>query len=309
MSTVGTVPAALIKNSIFKTKIASIFERMRVYSPITTVIRAKIKTIDVPTLSVSSANNHGLESKTSIGTATPGNETITINNKSDMSVDYDEADFFGDKVGFKALIEEQIMGNITMKVNQNFATSVLAGATPVAGTVDLSTNTAVSAFITDVALIATRSKFLWKPRVEGGTVIRAKHQGKGFVMAGSTAYAKILNAYQQYKLIATGSGNGVEGFFMTDSGVVVIDAQDQLGDANQMVYGIAGAPVHAYREDKIEQFDDKIVTRTTAGANSGDLVSADDVIQRNWNMGGAIWNNATVPTTVAAHVNKQLAAA
>lgn len=302
------IPTALIQNSIFKTKIVSVFEKMRVYSPIATIIRAKTKVIDVPTVTTSSANNHGLECKTSIGAATLGNETITINNKSDLSVDYCESDFYGDKVGFKSLIQEQILGEITKKVNQNFATAALAGATVVSGTVDLSTKEKVNIFITEVALIAANNSFLWKPAVEHGTVVRAKYHGKAFIMAGSIAYKTMLDAYSLFKLGATGSAEGVNNMFTTPNGVVVINANDQLGDAKQMVYGIAGAPVHAYRTDKIEEFDDKIVSRTTAGSISGDLASSDEVIQRISNMGGGIWNNTAIPVVVKAYVLKQLMA-
>lgn len=303
-----TVPTALIRNSIFKTKIVAVFEKMRVYSPITTVIRAMTKVLDVPTLSTSSANNHGLECKTSIGTATPANEQITCDNKTDMSIDYCESDFMGDKVGFKALIQEQILGEITKKLNQNFATNILAGATVGVGTVDLSTKDLVNNFVTEVALIAANNSFLWKPRVEHGSIVKAKYHGKAFIIAGSTAYKTILDAYSLFRLGANGMDQGVNNMFITPNGVVVINADDQLGDAKQMVYGIAGAPVHVYRTDKIEEFDDKIVTRTTAGAISGDLAAADDVIQRNYNMGGAVWNKAAVPVTVKAYVTKKLMA-
>ena len=206
------------------------------------------------------------------------------------------------------MIQEQILGEVTKKVNQNFATNILAGATVVSGTVDLSTKEKVNVFVTEVALIASNNSFLWKPRVEHGTVVRAKYQGKAFIMAGSTAYKTLLDAYSLFSLNANGTTSGVENMFVTPSGVVIINADDQLGNAKQMVYGIAGAPVHAYREDKIEEFDERVVTRTTAGSDSGDLVTADNVIERNYNMGAGIWNKAALPTTVAGFVKKQLMA-
>jgi len=301
-----TVPTALIQNSIFKTKIVSVFEKMRVYAPITTIIRAMAKTIDVPSLSTSSAKNHGLECKTSIGTATPANATISLDNKTDMSVDYCEDDFMGDKVGFKALIKEQILGEITKKLNKNFTTNILAGATASAGTVALGTAAEVNSFLSDVASIASRNSFLWKPRVEHGTVVRAKYQGQPFVIAGATAFKAIQVVFDTYRLTATGKSDDYTNMFKTPTGVWVIDASSEFADDKQMIYGIAGAPIHAFRTDKIREFDDKIVTRTTAGANSGDVLAADDMIQRNYNMGAEVWNKAAVPTTVAAYVIKKL---
>lgn len=303
-----TIPTALIQNSIFKTKIASVFEKMRVYSPITTVIRAKAKTIDVPTLTVTAANNHSLECKTSIGAATPGNETISIDNRTDNSVDYCESDFYGDKVGYKKLIKEQILKSVMRKVNTNFTTNVLAGATAATGTVALSTAAEVNSFLSDVGALARRNYFSWKPRVEHGTVVRAKYQGQPFVLAGATAFKAIQVQFDAYRLTATGKSEDYSNMFRSPSGVWVIDASSEFADNKQMIYGIAGAPVHAYREDKIEEFDDKIVTRTTAGSTSGDLAASDEVVQRNYNMGAAIWNKASVPTTVAAYVIKQLMA-
>jgi len=301
-----TVPTALIQNSIFKTKIATAFEQMRRYSPITTVIRAMTKVIDIPTLSVSDANNHGLECKTSIGTATPGNETISIDNRTDNSVDYCESDFYGDKVGFKKLTQDDLAKSVMRKVNKNFTTNVLAGATASAGTVALSTAAEVNSFMSDVGEIARNNYFSWKPSVEHGTVVRAKYQGQPFVIAGATAFKAIQVQYDSYRLTATGKTDDYSNMFKTPTGVWVIDGSTEFADNKQMIYGIAGAPVHAYRTDKIEEFDDKIVTRTTAGAVSGDLAANDAVIQRNFNMGAAIWNKAAVPTTVSAYVLKKL---
>ena len=303
-----TIPTALRQNSVFKTKIASIFEVGRAYGPITTVIRAKAKQIDIPTLTVTDAKNHGLECKNSIGTATPGNETLDIDNRTDISVDYCDSDFLGDEVGFKKLTKDEILRGIMAKVNDNFTTNVLAGATASAGTVALSTAAEVNSFLSDVGAIARRNYFSWKPAVEHGTVVRAKYQGQPFVIAGSTAFKAIQVVYDAYRLTATGMADDYSNMFRSPGGVWIIDADDAFADTKQMIYGIAGAPVHAYREDKIEEFDDKIVTRTTAGVNSGDLLAADAVIQRNYNMGGGIWNKAAVPTTVAPYVLKKLMA-
>lgn len=304
-----TIPTALRQNSVFKTQIASILESMRAYSPITTIIRARAKQIDIPTLTVSNAKTHGLESMTSVGTATPGNETFDIDTRTDNSVNYNESDFLGDEFGFKKATKESLLRGIQAKINDNFTTNVLAGATAVTGTVDLSTQALVTSFLSDVGALARRNYFSWKPRVEHGTVVKAKYEGKAFVIAGAAAFKKIQVAYDTYLLTATGKADNYDNMFKAPGGVWVIDAGDAFADTNQLVYGIAGAPIHAYREDKIEEFDDKITTRTVAGSISGDLSAADETVQRDYNMGGGIWEKAGVPTTVAAYVKKQLAAA
>lgn len=301
-----TLPTALIQNSIFKTKIDSAFKTKRRYSGVTTQIEAMAKTIDIPTLSVSAANNHGLECKTSIGTATPGNETITIDVRTDNSVDYCESDFMGDKVGFKSLIQDDLIGSVMRKVNTNFTTNVLAGSTVVAGTVALATAANVNSFLSDVGELARNNYFSWKPAVEHGRIVRAEYQGQPFVIAGATAFKAIQVQFDAYRLTATGKTDDYSNMFRSPSGVWIIDGSTEFADNKQMIYGIAGAPVHAYRKDKIETFDDPIVTRTTAGAISGDLAAADAVIQRNFNMGAGIWNKAAVPVTVKAYVKSQL---
>lgn len=303
-----TIPAALVRNSIFETKIVAMVETMRKYSPISTIIRANAKRIDIPALSISAAKNHGLECKTSIGTSTIENTQISLDNKTDTSIDYCEDDFLGDKVGFKQKLKDQILREITKKINTNFTVGVLASATVSSGTVALSTAMEVNSFLSDVGAIARNNSFAWKPRVEHGTVIPAKYEGQPFVVGGSTAFKAIQVQFDAYKLTATGRADDYDGIFRTPGGVWVIDANNEFADDKQMIYGIAGAPIHAYRDDKIEEFDTKVVTRTTAGSDSGDVLTADAMIQINWNMGGSIWNKATVPTSVAAYVFKKLMA-
>jgi len=305
MSTVGAVPTALIQNSTLKTKIASVFEKMRVFSPITTVVRAKAWTLDVPTISTSVAKNHSLSCKTSIGTATPGNVQISLNNKTDLSVDYCEDEFMGDEVGFKALIKEDILAGITLKLNTNFTVGVLAGATVGSGTIALGTAANVHTFMADVALIAANNQFRWKPSVEHGSVIRAKYNGQPFVIADSTAFKAIRVVYDTYKLTATGNADDMVNMFKSPEGVWVINSNTSFADQKQMIFGIAGAPIHAYRDDKIKEFDREISSFTTAGEDSGDLLTADAVVEVKRNMGAEIWNTATVPTPVKAFVTKQ----
>lgn len=300
------IPTNFLKRSRFYIKTALTVETKRLPALISTIIRQTAKVIDVPELTVSDANSHSLACKTSVGTATIGNSQITINNKSDNSIDYCEDDFQDDEVGFKNLIREQLTATVMKKINQNFATNVLAAASTVAGTVDLSTDDKVNDFDIDVAMIASNNSFFWKPRVEHGQIIKAKYQGQGFVFADSEVYRAYRKAFDTIKYQSTFSAvNENNNMFVTPHGVVVIDASGLLGDPKQMIYGIAGAPYHAYRSDKIEHYDKEIVSRSTAGSDSGDLVSGDEVIQIDHNMGLGVWENAGVTNSVSALVKKQ----
>ena len=51
----------------------------------------------------------------------------------------------------------------------------------------------------------------------------------------------------------TTAAAAADGVFVSPQGVVVIDAADLYTDPKQMVYGVGGALVHAYRSDKIEE--------------------------------------------------------
>jgi hypothetical protein len=153
------IPTNLLKRSVFAAKIGTVFEKMRVYAPISTIIRASAKTIDLPELTVDDAVNHGLAAKNSIGTASATNSTITIDQKTDKSVDYTDEDFVDDKVGFKKLTKEEILKVITKKLNSNVEVATLAGATAETGTIDLSTSALVNSFLSSVAVDAGQVYF------------------------------------------------------------------------------------------------------------------------------------------------------
>ena len=303
------IPQDLQKRSIFVAKIATVFEKMRLYSPISTVIRATAKTIDVPELTVDDAKNHALYCQNTIGTATPATTSITIDIKTDKSIDYCDEDFRDDLVGFKELTKNEILNVVTRKVNKNFTDAVLAGATAVTGTVDLSTNDAANKFLSKVAVEAGESYFSWKPRVEHGNVVPAKYQGKGFVIAGREAYENLLATTNSIRFQSTTSGQSADmNMFVSLQGVVVMNAGAELGNLKQVIYGVAGAPLHVYRSDKINEWDTPVTSRTTAATASGDVTAGDSMILRNYNMGAEIWNKAVVPTQMAAFVKKQLMA-
>lgn len=303
------IPSALKNRSVFAIKLSTIFETMRALAPISTIIRQTAKTVDLPNLTVDDAKNHSIACQNTVGVATPSNETVTIDTKSDKSIDYCNEDFRDDKVGFKRKTQSKIGKVITRKVNQNMADAMLAGATAQVGTIDLSTNTLVGDFLTSVSVDAAGEYFEWAPSVEGGTVVEAKYQGQGFVLAGSTAYKHLKRTNNTIRFQSTTDAtSGESNLFISLEGVVVVNAGPMFTDPKQLVYGIAGVPVHAYRTDKIVTWDDEIRSRTTASADSGDVSTGDAMYQRNHNMGAEIWNKALIPTALASHLKKQVMA-
>ena len=304
-----SIPSALLKRSVFTAKIGTVFEKMRTFSGITTVIRATAKTIDIPGLTVDAANNHSIKDQNTIGSATPSTSTLTIDVKTDKSIDYSEEDYRDDMVGFKKLTQDEILRVITTKVNKNFTDAVLAAATAQAGTIALDTNDKVNDFLSGIAVDAGEVYFSWKPAVEHGQTVRAKYQGKGFALAGSNAYKRLLSANSSIRFQSTTEATVAQDiWFMSPQGVVVINVGSAFASLNQIVWGIGGAPLHAYRSDKIQEWDIAVNSRTTAAADSGDVTSGDAMLQRDRNMGAEIWNKATVPTQLASYIKKQVMA-
>lgn len=301
------IPAELKSRSTFLISIALGLEKKSRFSSIATVIRTVAKYVDLPKLVVSDAKTHSLACKNSIGTATPTNETIQIDTKTDHSVDYCDEDFYGDEVGFKQKTQEKQRNVIQSKLNTDFATAALAGATNIVATVALGTADEVADFLNSIDIDAQDVYFDWAPSVQNGRVERAQYHGRGFVIAGTTAYKAIKAKADSIRFQSTTKTlSSNDSYFMSDQGVVVINGGSTLGDVKQLVHGVAGAPVHAYRADNLREFDDKIVSRTTAGVNDGDLLIADAVVQRDYNMGAEIWNKAFIPASVTAYVSKQL---
>lgn len=294
------IPTNLLKRSVFVQQIGSIFETARVLAPITTVVRATAKAIDLPKLVVSDAKNSSLTCQDPIGTTTATDTTLLVDSKTSNSIDYCEDDFRDDKVGFKKRTKTAILEGISVKLNKNMVDALEADSTAAVGTEDLSTDTNVNTFLTKVRAIARRNKFNWGLTVDGGTVVKAKYHGKAYVAAADEAFTTLETSINTIRFQSTTQANNADdgGLIISPQGVVILDINDIPTDAKQMYYGVAGAPVHAYREDRIKSWDIEIKGRTTALADSGDVSTGDAVVERNFNMGGSIWNKAAIPSNV-----------
>ncbi len=306
-----TIPNELKSRSTFLISIALGLEKGTRFSQVSTVIRTTAKYIDLPKLTVSDAKTHSLACKTSLGTNSITNQTISVDTKTDNSQEYCEDDFNGDEKGFKAKLKDKVRKSIMLKVNKDWATNVLAGATAVSGTVDLSTSDKVSEFLSGVAVDAGEVYFDWAPSVDKGTVVQAKFHGRAFVIAGTTAYKTLLAKSNLMRFQSTPNAlKSSDSYFESAEGVIVINAGDAFTDPKQLVYGVAGAPVLAYRADSrgLKEFDKRIDSIGTAGADSGDLASADPTVDTTYVLGAEIWNKALVPSALQAYVKKQLMA-
>lgn len=304
------IPTNLLKRSVFIQQIGSIFETMRVLAPITTIIRATAKAIDTPKLVVTDAKNSQLTCQDPIGTATASNGTINVDSKTSNSVDYCEDDYRDDKVGFKSRTKESLLQSIEVKLNKNMVDALESDSTASVGTEDLSTDVLVNTFLTKVRAIARRNKFNWGLSVDGGSVVKAKYHGKAYVAAADTAFTALEASINTVRFQSTTQANMADegGLIISPQGVVIIDVNDMPADAKQMYYGVAGAPVHAYREDNIKTWDKAINGRTTASANSGEVAAGDAVVENNFNTGASIWNKAVIPENVQGICFKKLMA-
>jgi len=300
------IPDTVAKRAIFQQEFKTVVETKNIFSPVATKLVARAKNINSPFTSVGVAKAHTQDCRVPLSDITLTVDELVLDRlignavrdcKDELS--YAQFDIIGN-------IRADLYATVIKKSNTVALTDFLADATTVAGTVDLSTADKVAEFLITVAASAAQSVGV-SQTVDGAKVIRAEKHGKPFVAAGTTAFiaitSKIASIVGQSNLKGLDGGSMVE----TPYGVTVINLAEAAADPKQLLYGTAGVPVMAYREDQIEvDMGEMTSVITYSGSADLDIVSGDEMLEKTFFMYAQTKGKNGIFANVASLVKKQL---
>lgn len=302
------IPTSVSKRAIFVQEFRTVVETKNIFSPVATKLVARAKNIVSPFTSVGVAKAHTQDCRVPLSDAEIGTDELVLDRlignairdcKEELS--YAQFDVIGSLRG-------DLYASVIKKANTLALTDFLADATTVVGTVDLSTADKVAAFLIQVAADAAQSVGL-ASKVDGATVIRAEKHGKPFVAAGSTAYVAIVSKIAS--VVAQSSLKGLDGGSMIETpyGVTVINLGEAASDPKQLLYGTAGVPTMAYREDQIEvDMGEMTSVVTYEGSTDLDVTDGTEMLEKTWYMFAQTKGKNGIFSNVASLVKKQLMA-
>lgn len=302
------IPTSVSKRAIFEQEFRAVVETKNIFSPVATKLVSRAKNITSPFTGVGVAKAHTQDCRVPLSDSTLGTDELVLDRLIGNAIrdcreelSYAQFDIIGS-------YRRDLYASVIKKANTEALTDFLADATVVSGTVDLSTAEKVAEFLISVKATAEQSVGL-RQNIDGATIVRAERHGQAFVAAGSTAYvaivSKIASIVGQSSLKGLADGNMVE----TPYGVVVINLAETATDPKQLLYGTAGVPTMAYREDQIEvKMGEMTSVVTYSGSADLDIVSGDEMLENTWYMYAQTKGKNGIFSNVASLVSKQLMA-
>lgn len=286
-----TINKDVQKRAIFEQEFKSVVETKSVLAPVSTKLVSKAKYVQSPYSSVTVAKAHTQEGKVPVGTLTVGKNELVLDRKIGNAIkdhaeelSYAQFDLIGN-------IRRDLYASVIKKLNTQAVSDVVADATVVAGTEDLSTSALVQEFLVGIATTNQQSNVGLKQKIDGATVVRGEKHGKPFVACGVTAYTNIVSKVAA--LASNSSLKGLDGGNMIETpyGVTVINLGAAADDAKRLIYGTGGAITMAYREDMIEVDMGEYVSSTTyddgasgSGDDDLDITHGDAMLEKTWYM-------------------------
>lgn len=305
-----TIDTNVAKRAIFTQEFKSVIESKPVLAPVSTKIIAKAKNIQSPFTSVSVAKAHTQSCRVPIATLTVSRDELVLDRKIGNAITDCEEELSYANFDIKAMIRSDLYASVMKKLNIEMLTDYLADATVVSGTVDLSTADKVAAFLIGVAADAESASVGVSQTIDGASIVRAEKHGKPFVAAGPTAFVAIVSKIAS--LAALSSLKGLDGGNMIETpyGVTVINLGAAATDAKQLLYGTAGAPTMAYRDDMIEVGMGEYTSKVTYTEDSADLdvQTGDQMLEKTWYIFAQTKGKNGIFSNVASLVSKQLMA-
>jgi len=275
-----TIDNEVAKRGLFIQEFRDVIETKNIYSKVATKLVSKAKNIYSPFTSVTAAKAYTTECRVPIGTQTIGKDELILSRKIGNAITDCLEELSYAKFNVTDMYRGDLYASVVKKMNVQATVDFVADATVVAGTEDLSTAALVREFLIGINASNTQTVGL-KNKVDGATVKRAERHGKAFVACGSTAFVQITS--QIASVVAQSSLKGMDGNFVeTPYGVLVINLGSAADDAKRLIYGTAGVPTMAYREDKVNVGMGEIVSTGTASATDIDISSGDAVLDKTW---------------------------
>lgn len=303
-----TINKDVAKRGIFSQEFKSIVETKNIVAEVATMIVSTAKNIQSPYTSVTAAKAHTAPGRTPVGTLTVAKNELVLDRKIGNTILDTEEELSYAKFDVIGMIRADLYASVLKKLNSTIVTDFVADATVVAGTVDLSTKEKVQEWLVGIAADNDSSAVGLRSKIDGGTVKRCPKHGKAFVLAGRTAYVKI--AASVAAIVGQSSLKGIEGkMIQTPYGVTVINLADAADNTNRLIYGTAGAPTVAYREDMIDvDMGQYVNTVTHSGADDIDITAGDNLLEKTWYMKAETKGKNGIFSDVQSLVSTQLMA-
>lgn len=272
----------ITKRAIFVQEFRDVIETKNVFSEVATLLISTAKTLQSPFTSVTAAKAYTEASTVPIGTLTVSKNEMLLDRKIGNAILDSEEELSYAVFDVIGMIRSDLYASIIRKMNIQAVADFVAGATVVGGTRDLSTATLVQDFLVFIAATAEQVVGL-KQSIDGATVRRAPRAGKAFLACGTTAYTNILS--KVISVTAQSSLKGIDtGMVETPYGVTIINLGASADNVKRLIWGTAGAPTIAYREDMVNVDMGEIVSTKLATANDLDVVIGNNQLTKTWYM-------------------------
>lgn len=298
------------KRAIFTQEFKSVIETKPVLAPVSTKLVSQAKNLQSPYTSVGVAKAHTQSCRVPITDLTVSRDELVLDRKIGNAITDCEEELSYANFDIKSMIRVDLYASVMKKLNTEMVADYVADATAVVGTVDLSTADKVAAFLIGVAADAEAASVGVKQTIDGATVVRGEKHGKPFVAAGSTAFIAIISKIAS--LAALSSLKGLDGGQMIETpyGVTVINLGAAADDAKRLIYGTAGAPTMAFREDQIDVGMGEYTSKVTYTDESADLdvETGDSMLEKTWYIYAQTKGKNGIFANVASLVKTQLMA-
>lgn len=281
-SFMANIPLEVQKRAIFEQEFRTVIETRNVLAPVATRLIATAKNIYSPFTSVTAAKTYSSPCVVPVATLTVGKDELILDRYIGNAVTDCEEELSWAAFDAVAHIRGDLYASVMKKLNQEVVAEIADDAT--SASVDLSTADKVRNFLIGVAADNAAGSVGLRSRVDGARVVRAEKHGKPFVAAGRDAYVTIVSAIQSVLSNSTpGYGLAYGDIVETPYGVTVINLGDAAEDSKQVIFGTAGAPTIAYREDRIEVDMGQMTSETTySGYTDIELEDGDPILRKTW---------------------------
>lgn len=302
----------LLKEAIFKQEFQTLVEDGNIFSPVSTKIVANAKNIISPFTTVGAAKAYTTPCIVPISELSIGLDELVLDRYIGNAIKTCDEEWSFAKFDVTESARRDLYASINVKENALALSDILADATNVSVTRDLSTADGVNNFLIEVKQMANNVVGL-RQTVDGATIKRGSLHGRPFVAAGGDAYRAILSkittiANTNNSFLATIAGD-TKNVVEAPHGVYIIDMSGVTGvNAKQLIYGVAGIPTLGYRKDKIEVGMGRLVSAGTFTEVSPDLdlENGDAILEDYFYMKAKTVGRNGIFSNVSGLVYKQL---
>ena len=300
------IDTTIQKRALHVLEFKNVIETKNIWAKIATTLISTAKNLYSPFTSITEAKTHTTQGIVPLGTSTIGKDELVLDRYIGNSFTHVDGELNYDNFNSQAMLRGDLYASIIKKGNIQATSDFVADATAISETLDFSTSDLVREFLIKVNSIHTQTVGVMN-KIDGATVKRAEKHGKAFIACGSDAFvqitSKIASVTSQSSLIGL-DGNFVE----TPYGVCVINLGEASDNPKRVIFGTAGVPVRAFREDKIKVDVGTMVSEVTAGENDLDITTGDNLISQKSYMLAQTKGKNGIYNNVSQLVSSQLIA-